>query len=103
MSCSTGGGTGEQQLKKMRGVGGTGAEAEIPKLPRAMCRVTTASRAQPLPQRARTAVNRRNWRASSLHIPRKLALTNYGNHNFMYNMENYTFDRQMLRATSCSA
>lgn len=80
-------------------------EAEIPEVPRATWRVTAASRAQPLPRRAYTPVkaDHRNWRASRFTFLRKLALTNYGNNHFMYNMENYTFDRQTLRAVSCAA
>lgn len=93
----------EQVIRDKRGVGGTGAEAEIPKLPRPMHRAGLQGGA-PAPKSLHSSQSQPQELAClSLHILWKLALTNYGNNNFMYNMENYTFDRQMLRATSCSA
>lgn len=91
-------------VRHKRRMGGTGAEAGIPKLPRITHRITTASRQSPLPKCLHSSHGQPQELACLLlHIPQKLALTNYGNNHFMYNTENYTFDRQMLRATSCSA
>lgn len=91
-------------IRQKRRVGGTGAEAGIPKLPRITERATTASRHGPCPKmpalQSRPATG---LACLLLHIPQKLPLTNHGNSHFMYNTENYTFDRQKLRAMSCSA
>lgn len=73
MSCSTGGGICDQQYEIREG-GRNMSQTEIPKLPRAMCRVTAASRAQPLPQRACIPVkaNHSNWHASHFTFLRNL-------------------------------